>query len=156
MISISEVNYRKATEDDIPQLIELRIKQLIDEGYPETRDIRKELAEYFISSLSNGALICWVGVVRGKIIATGGLCFYQLPGSFSNPTGKNAYITNMYTSDEYRNHGIASLLVDKLLTEAKSLGYSMVKLHASSHGKGVYEKAGFVNADGYMSLKSNE
>lgn len=153
MTLISEVKYRIASEEDIPELIELRIKQLIDEGYPEIRDIRKDLDEYFFVSLSNGALICWLGVVGAKIIATAGLCFYQLPGSFSNPTGKIAYITNMYTSDEYRNHGIASFLVDKLLAEAKSVGCSAVKLHASIHGKGVYERAGFVKADGYMNLK---
>lgn len=146
------MNYRKATEQDIPELIELRIKQLIDEGYPETRDIRQELSEYFVSSMSNGSLICWVGVDQDKIIATAGLCFYQLPCSFSNPTGKSAHMTNIYTRDDYRKQGIATFLVDKLLAEAKSLGYSMVKLHASSHGKGIYEKAGFVPADGYMSL----
>lgn len=146
------MKYRKAIEEDIPELIELRIKQLIDEGYPETRDIRQELGEYFVSSMSNGSLICWVGVEQDKIIATAGLCFYQLPCSFSNPTGKNAYMTNIYTRDDYRKQGIASLLVDKLLTEAKSLGYSAVRLHASSHGKGVYERAGFVQADGIMSL----
>lgn len=153
MTRLSEVKYRKASEKDIPELIELRIKQLIDEGYPEITDIRKPLNEYFNVSLSNGALSCWVGVVQGQIIATAGLCFYQLPCSFSNPTGKNAYITNMYTRDEYRNRGIASFLVDKLLTEAKSLGYLAVKLHASSLGKGVYKRAGFVKADGYMGLK---
>ena len=150
---MSEIKYRKAVQEDIPEPVELRIKQLVDEGYPEIRDIRNELGEYFLSSLGNDSLICWVGVVEGNIIATSGLCFYQLPCSFSNPTGKNAYITNMYTSNEYRNQGIASFLVDKLLTEAKSRGYPAVKLHASSDGKAVYERVGFVKADGYMALK---
>ena len=153
MSSISEVTYRKASESDISELVELRIKQLIAEGYPEVIDIREDLKEYFASSLGNGSLICWIGVYKDKIIATAGMCFYQLPSSFSNPTGKNAHITNVYTNDEFRRNGIASLLVDKLLVEAKALNFPFVKLHASSHGKGIYEKAGFVKADGYMSLK---
>ena len=149
----TEVSYRKATEADAPTLVELRIKQLIDEGYPETKDIRKELHQYFVASLNNGSLICWLGVSKERVIATSGLCFYQLPCTFSNPTGMSAYITNMYTSDDFRKQGIASFLVDKLLTEAKALGYPVVKLHASEYGKSVYERAGFVPSEGYMALK---
>ena len=77
MSSVSEVKYRKASESDISELVELRIKQLIAEGYPEVIDIREELKEYFAGSLDNGSLICWVGVYKDKIIATAGMCFYQ-------------------------------------------------------------------------------
>jgi len=153
MKSLSEVSYRKATENDVSELIELRIKQLVDEGYPEIKDIRNELRRYFTDSLSNGLLICWLGICDGSVIATSGLCFYQLPCSFSNPTGMNAYITNMYTSNEFRQQGIATHLIDKLLMEAEALGYPGVKLHASEDGEGVYERAGFVRAPGYMGLK---
>ena len=153
MTTLSNIHYRTAADGDIPELVQLRIKQLIDEGYPETRDIRQELDEYFTNSLGNGSLICWIGLIEEEIIATAGLCFYQLPCSFSNPSGKNAYITNMYTSDRYRQNGIASYLITQLLAEAKALGFPAVKLHASEHGRGVYEKAGFVSADGYMALK---
>lgn len=153
MRSMSEVTFRKATEKDISELVELRIKQLVDEGYPEVIDIRCELNRYFFDSLLNSSLICWLGLSNGVVIATAGLCFYQFTCSFSNPTGINAYITNMYTSNKVRKQGIATLLVDKLLTQAKALGYTTVKLHASEHGRGVYEKAGFVPAGGYMRLK---
>lgn len=153
MTSLSEVAFRKAVTADAQQLIELRIKQLIDEGYTESRNIRPELNEYFETSLAGGSLICWVGTVRDNIIATGGLCFYQLPPSFSKPSGKMAYLTNMYTDDNYRRNGIAASLVDQLLIEAKAHDLKVVLLHASSDGKGVYEKAGFVDAGGYMALK---
>ena len=153
MDSFSQVQFRKATVEDIAVLAELRIRQLIDEGYPETRDIRAELGEYFSASIRGGTLICWVGTDEGSIVATAGLCFYQLPCSFSNPTGMNAYITNVYTKNAYRQRGIASYLVGQLLSEAKSLNYSLVKLHSSEHGKRIYERAGFIEADGYMALK---
>jgi GNAT superfamily N-acetyltransferase len=153
MIAIAGVKFRKALIGDVPELIELRINQLVDEGYPETRDIRKELNEYFLSSMENYSLICWVGIANEKVISTAGLCFYQLPPTFSNPTGKIAYITNMYTCDEYRGRGIASYLVDKLVDEAKAMKFLSVKLHASTHGKNIYEKAGFVVTEGYMGLK---
>lgn len=148
----TQLEFRKASQGDIHWLAELRIKQLIDEGYPETTDIREDLKSYFTTSLENGSLICWVGEINGEILATAGICFYQLPSTFSNPSGKIAYITNVYTDKTYRKKGVASHLLEKLIEEAKSQSYASVRLHASIHGKGIYEKVGFVDSDGYMHM----
>ena len=153
MSSRSEIEFKQASSTDVSELVELRIKQLIDEGYPEVRDIRRELTDYFSTNINNGTLICWIGMANDTVVATAGLCFYQLPSTFTNPTGKIAYITNMYTRDDYRRRGIASHLLNQLLIDAKRLNYNSVKLHASRHGKSVYEKAGFTDSDGYMDLK---
>ena len=153
MFSNSKIVFRKALKADIHELVELRIKQLIDEGYPEINDIREELKKYFSSSLENGSLISWVGSSKEIIVATAGICFYQLPSTFTNPTGRIAYITNMYTDEAYRRRGIASHLRGQLLEEAEALSFTLVRLHASSLGKGVYEKAGFIDTDGYMGMK---
>ena len=146
---------RKATLDDIPALIKLRKKQLIDEGLPPAPifDIDRQLTDYFISALSDGSFVAWVMEVDGEIIATSGVCFYTLPPNFSNPTGGVAYITNMYTKDEYRNKGIATELLEMVIDEAKSRGYTVARLHASSMGKSIYAKAGFTDSEGYMSMR---
>ena len=86
------------------------------------------------------------------IIATSGLCFCQLPPNCFNTSGNTAYVTNMFTLKEYRRRGIASALVEKILFEARSLGFSVVRLHASSDGHGLYSKFGFTQTDGYMAL----
>lgn len=148
-----QMEFRKASEADIGQLVRLRIKQLIDEGYPEICDINKDLEKYFLESLENGSLVCWIGLADSAIVATAGICFYQLPSTFSNPSGRVAYITNMYTDDAYRRQGIASHLLELLVAEARALHYVSIRLHASTHGKGIYEKAGFTDADGYMAMK---
>ena len=149
----TQLIFRKATIEDIDQLVKLRIKQLLDEGYPETADIRTDLTNYFSANLDNGSLICWVGVADANILATAAICFYQLPPTFSNPSGRVAYITNMYTNPAYRKRGIALLLLNKLIDEAKVLNYTGARLHASDLGKGVYKKAGFVDTTGYMALR---
>ena len=151
----SQLSFRKASAADIDQLVELRIKQLVDEGYAEDRNIREDLSSYFSANIENGDLICWVGVDVETILATAGICFYQLPPTFSNPSGRVAYITNMYTDERIRKRGTASLLLQKLIAEAKALNYASVRLHASEMGKGVYEKAGFFETDGYMALRLN-
>lgn len=148
-----QIIFRRASTVDIDQLVELRIRQLLDEGYPEVTNIRRDLSKYFLTNIENGSLICWVGVADEMILATAGICFYQLPPTFSNPSGRIAYITNMYTDRPYRNRRIASLLLQKLILEAKALEYTSFRLHTSQLGKGLYERVGFTNADGYMAMK---
>ncbi|MCJ8313528.1 MAG: GNAT family N-acetyltransferase [Saccharospirillaceae bacterium] len=154
---MQKIDYRKAVVQDITDLIDLRIQQLKDEGYPETNNIRADLNEYFLNHISNNAtnnsLICWVGTYNNRIIATAGLCIYQLPPSFSNPSGKIAYLTNIYTADEYRKNGIASYLIETLLNEAKTRNFLGVRLHASELGQSVYKKLGFNETNGYMDIK---
>lgn len=153
MTTCIQLEYRAASEPDIDQLVKLRIKQLVDEGYPETTDINLALQSYFAESLNNGSLICWVGLANNLVVATAGLCFYQLPPTFSNPTGRIAYITNMYTDGAYRRRGIASELLEILIDKAKAMDYESLRLHASSQGKSIYLAAGFADTDGYMGMK---
>ena len=104
------MDYRKANSNDIQYLVHYRKLQLIDEGLPPNANmsIDEELANYFVSSISDGSLISWLAVDDNEIVATSGICFYQLPPTFSNPTGRVAYVTNMFTLPKYRKQGIAS------------------------------------------------
>lgn len=147
------IEYRKATISDIQYLVQYRKQQLIDEGEIFDNDIDNELSDYFISSISNKSLISWLAVDDEKIVATSGICFYQLPPTFRNPSGKNAYITNMYTLPEYRRQGICSRLLQFVIDEAKELKYNVIRLHSSDDGKSIYRKAGFNDTDGYMALR---
>ncbi len=145
------MNYRKAEKDDVSQLVELRKRQLTDEGSLASNDISGELEAYFTSSLENGTLVCWVAKESGEIVATGGVCFFQLPPTFTNPTGYISYITNMYTKPEYRRRGIAAKLLELVMDEAAQKKYKML-LHASDMGRSLYMKSGFKDAEGFMTM----
>lgn len=95
------MDFRKANIDDIPSLIAMRKQQLLDEGLNPVANIDSELKEYFIRSLTDGSFISWLALDKYMIVATSGLCFYQLPPTYSNPTGRVAYLTNMFTKKEY-------------------------------------------------------
>ena len=148
------MTYRKAEILDIPELIELRKYQLIEEG-GDYVDIDLSLQAYFLSSLENHSLIVWIAEDEATIIATGGICFYQLPPTFTNPSGRIAYVTNMYTKSDYRNREIATKLLGLVVEEGRRLNYKAVRLHASSKGRSIYMKNGFEDSEGYMALKSN-
>ena len=131
------MEFRKATIGDIPYLIAMRKQQLLDEGFKPMTNIDLELKDYFLQNLINNSFISWLAIDQSTIVATSGLCFYQLPPTYSNPTGRIAYVTNMFTKKECRKKGISSHLLTLIIDEAKHRNYKVIRLHTSSNGKSV-------------------
>jgi GNAT superfamily N-acetyltransferase len=59
----------------------------------------------------------------------------------------------MYTLPEHRGRGIATVLFERLLDEARERGYKKISLHATDMGRPIYEKFGFSGVDNEMELK---
>ena len=70
--------FRKANLNDVNELINLRKQQLLDEGNNGENNIDSDLRNYFLESIKNNTFISWVAIEDNEIIATSGLCFYQL------------------------------------------------------------------------------
>ena len=85
-------------------------------------------------------------------IGAGGVSFYQVMPTYHNPTGKKAYIMNMYTAPEYRRQGIAIHTLDLLVNDAREQGVSQIALEATDMGRALYEKYGFVKMEDEMEL----
>ena len=86
-------------------------------------------------------------------IGAGGVSFYQVMPTYHDPTGKKAYIMNMYTAPEYRRQGIAFHTLDLLVKDAKEQGVLQIALEAMDMGRPLYEKYGFVKMEDEMELK---
>ena len=114
---------------------------------------RSDLERYFSTGISNENLIVWLATEDEYIVSTAGVCFFQYPPSFSNTTGRIAYITNVYTRNEYRKRGIATKLLELIIEEIKNTGCKYTRLHASSQGKKLYEKMRFTDVEGFMGKK---
>ena len=72
--------------------------------------------------------------------------------TYHNPTGKKAYIMNMYTNPEYRRRGIAYHTLDLLIKDAREQGISQIALEATDMGRPLYERYGFVKMENEMEL----
>ncbi len=144
---------RTATLDDIPELISLRKKQLIDEGSTADEDIDSELYEFFLNKMSDDSMIELVAEVDREIIATAALIVYDFPPSFSNKTGKKGYIASVYTKPEYRKQGIATTLVNRVVAIGKESGIIKFFLQASHLGTPVYLKCGFEDTDDWLTYE---
>mgnify|MGYP000277155573 CR=1 FL=1 len=159
------IEYRKAAVDDIDELVKLRIEFLKEANHEINIDAEilnkceEALYDYFNSRMIDDSFIAWIALDEGKIIATSGMCFYNTPPLFKKVDGvmhfmdgRVAYIMNMYTLREFRRQGVAKILFNRIVEEAKSLGYRKITLHATEMGRKLYKTFGFVEVDDEMVL----
>ena len=111
---------------------------------------------FFTAMLTQDRLVQFLGVEDGRIVATGGVCFYTLPPSFTNSTGQMAYIANMYTHPDFRGQGVATHILDLLAAESRARGVNQSLLFASSLGRPVYEKYGYQAENSWLGLKLDQ
>ena len=144
---MEQINFRKATINDIETLASLRTEFLIELLEPQTNasvtELKKHLTGYLQQSIPNGSYASYVAINANYIVATGGMTIRYQPGNFKNLTGKVGYIMNMYTIPEFRKRGISTAILNLLMAEAKELGITALELHATKEGESMYIKNGF-------------
>jgi ribosomal protein S18 acetylase RimI-like enzyme len=88
----------------------------------------------------------FVAEVEGNIVASASCQLFAglYPSPFKSEYRQYGYIWNVYVESAYRHQGIATKLTNESINYLKSLGCTRAILHASPHGKPVYEKLGFV------------
>lgn len=153
---IQKFEYKKASIEDIDELVRTRIivlraanKLSDDEDMSVVED---ESYAYYRRALETGEHIAYLVYDNGKFIGAGGVSFYQIMPTYHNPTGKKAYIMNMYTAPAYRRQGIAFHTLDLLVKDVRKQGVSQIALETTEMGRPLYEKYGFVKIEDEMEL----
>lgn len=148
--------YRKATIEDINELVKTRIivlraaNKLSDDV--DMSVVEKTTYSYYRRALETGEHIAYLVYDNGTFIGAGGVSFYQVMPTYHNPSGNKAYIMNMYTAPEYQRQGIALHTLDLLVSDAKQQGVSQIALEATDMGRPLYAKYGFVKMNDEMEL----
>ena len=149
--------YKKATIADIDELVRTRIIVLRTANKlsndVDMSLVEKESYEYYKSALEIGEHIAYLVYDNETFIGAGGVSFYKVMPTYHNPTGKKAYIMNMYTNPAYRRKGIAYHTLEILVADAKNKGIDAISLEATEMGRPLYEKFGFVGMKDEMELK---
>ncbi|OUP44895.1 GNAT family N-acetyltransferase [Pseudoflavonifractor sp. An187] len=150
------IDYKRVSTEDIPLLVHNRIDLLLDAN--SLQDIaaldlvKEQLYQYYTWSIPTNNHIAYLAFENSLCIGTGGICFYQVLPTYHNPTGRKAYITNMYTIPEFRNRGVATHILDSLVKESLRLGVKFISLEATESGRPIYKKYGFVQLNTEMQL----
>ncbi|MFX0150114.1 MAG: GNAT family N-acetyltransferase [Candidatus Hodarchaeota archaeon] len=142
-----EICIRRATLKDLKALIKYRIDLFQEMGHindlPTEKAFKKTLERYFTEAISKNEFISWVAEFNSNIIASSGLVILKKPPTPKNPSGREAYIMNMYTKPQWRRRGIATMLLEEIFSFLQDIKIKKMSLHATEIGKGVYEKMGF-------------
>lgn len=144
---MSEFIYRRANVRDIDILTEMRI-EVVRAANKLTEDtdmtlVKEESFYYYTKSFSNGDHTAYLVYDGEVMIGCGGISYYRVMPTYHNPTGKRAYIMNMYTRPQFRRQGIATNILRLLMQEAASKNIREITLEATQEGRSVYEKFGF-------------
>ena len=133
-----EIQYRKLTADDLDTFIQMRIRQLREEGGEEDIDLVPALKDYYERHMSDGTFVSWLALDEGKIIGTSGMSFVEKPPYYGCPTGRQ---------------GIAKELLTRVVEEARAYGCRTVQITASDMGVLLYTNFGFVKNGNFMQYK---
>ncbi len=149
------MEYRKADSGDIEVLMKLREEMLrvvnrLPDDYEFSDEIKEHSRRYFLE----GDQTTVIALDNGDAIACASISYIGVMPTFAHPTGKRAHLMNVYTNGSYRRRGIARVLVNMLIDEAKERGVTEIGLDATESGRPLYESLGFSGSSEYMSLNT--
>lgn len=148
--------YRKADHSDLELLVQSRIQVLrAANNLSNDEDmslVEKESLRYYHECFDDDSHTAYLVFDGDTFVGAGGISFFKVMPTFHNPSGKKAYIMNMYTSPLYRRQGIAYKTLDLLVQEAKSRGIDLISLEATEMGKPLYRMYGFAEMKDEMVL----
>lgn len=109
-------------------------------------------ASYLRRHLADGSFVELIASVDGKEAGCGSVSFYDEMPSPDNPTGRCAYIMNIYVRPAYRRRGVADTTVRLLIMLARRRGAGKIYLESTDWTCNLYKKLGFRPMDGYLKL----
>ena len=150
------MEYRKATIDDLDILVNTRITVLraankLDDNV-DMSEVERESRDYYEKALLDGSHTAYLVFDDGEFVGAGGVSYFRVMPTYHNPSGRKAYIMNMYTAPDHRRRGIAYNTLDLLVKDAKAQGVAAISLEATDMGRPLYERYGFVKMNDEMEL----
>lgn len=148
--------YRRAGSHDRELLTRLRLEVLrAANGLEEDVDLSRtelESRRYYETCFPEDSHAAWLVFDGEEVVGMGAVSFYQVMPTYHNPSGKKAYIMNMYTRPDYRRRGIAYRVLELLTAEAEMRQIDAVTLEATAAGRPLYEAFGFTAMRDEMEL----
>ncbi len=108
--------------------------------------------DYYMRHVLAGTHLALEAHVNEFPAGCGGVCFHEELPSPDNPSGKCAYLMNIYVRPEFRSQGIGRAIVEAIVYEARMRGCSKIYLETTDRGRTMYNKAGFSDMKDMLKL----
>lgn len=152
--------YQRASLAQLELLVKTRIHTLLAANNLPAETDMSEIAcstrTYYQTALADGSHTAYLVFDGDNVVGTGGLSYFQVMPTCHNPSGRKAYLMNLYTAPLYRRRGVASQVLRLLLEDARAKGVTAVSLEATAMGRPLYEEFDFVPMENEMELLLKE
>ncbi len=147
--------YKKANINDIDSLVDLKIKQNIyncnEDGiiFENEEIARKNIKKVLLQEL-NKTVYFYVAIDKSnkRTVASNGVIIHQMIPTTLALNGKKAYITSVYTDEDYRCKGIQNVLMKNVLDFLKEVECNKIELDVTNpYAIKLYKKFGFEKHD---------
>ena len=127
-------------------LAEIRLRYL-REDFPDMTEAEEErikagLPRYYAEHL-NIDFFAYIAEDEGRIVGSAFLAVRELPPNPSFPNGRVGTVLNVFTEASRRRQGIATALMELLISDSKQMKLDYIELKASKDGYPLYRKLGF-------------
>jgi RimJ/RimL family protein N-acetyltransferase len=149
------MEFRIAGEEDIDSLSEMRWIHSYHENNEfnvSKEEFMKECGKFLKKGMEMGNWVYWVAEDKGQIVSN---IYIQKIKKVPKPHKLNAeigYITNVHTKEKYRNMGIGTQLLKKVIEWAKTTEIELLFLWPSKRAAAFYERAGFSSQNEIIEL----
>lgn len=117
-LSEKKLTIRQAEEADCPRLLELIHELAIYEKEPEQVTVS---LEHFVESGFGKKPVWWAFVAEVNEVIIGFALYYI---RYSTWKGQRMYLEDIIVTEEWRGKGVGTKLMNRLIEEAKALGFS--------------------------------
>jgi len=92
---------------------------------------------------------CYLATDNDEVVGGLAVSFCIAFPSARNPSGKFAYLYNMFVEPKHRGRGIATSLVKYITQLCRERGVEKMTLHDTKMSMNIYIKEGFVKSENY-------
>ena len=138
---------------DLRELMQWR-REVIVHVFGESPDekLLEANLDYYRRNVESGRHVAFVAEVDGRGAGCGSICLSEELPSPDNPSGRCAYLMNIYVREPFRSHGLGHQIVDTLLKEARKRDCGKIYLETTDDGRTLYESLGFKDMKDMMKL----
>lgn len=107
---------------------------------------------YYLRHVAYGTHLAFIAAIDKEDAGCGAICLHEELPSPDNPSGRCAYLMNIYVRPQFRGSGLGRAIVSRLLAEARQRDCGKIYLETTTQARSLYHDLGFAPMEDMMKL----